>query len=97
MEVSFRTRRLERCYRDSNRAIRQWGPQVGRRFVQRIDALLESRGRSDIQAVRAYDLHPLAGSRSGQHALRLTGQVRLIVSFESETSVTVEEVVDYHD
>lgn len=97
MQVSFRTRRLERCYRDSSRAIREWGPQVGRRFVQRIDALLESGQRSDIQEVRAYDLHPLAGDRRGQHALRLTGQVRLIVSFDSETSVTIEEVVDYHD
>ena len=70
---------------------------MGRRYVQRIDALLEASQRSDVQRVRAYDLHPLTGDRRGQHAIRLTGQVRLIVSFESEDRVTIKEVVDYHD
>ena len=97
MQVAFRSRRLERCYRESSRAIREWGPQVGRRYVQRIDALLEAGQRSHVQSVRAYDLHPLTGDRRGQHAIRLTGQVRLIVSFDSEDRVTIEEVVDYHD
>lgn len=97
MQVSFRTRKLERCFLDADRAIREWGPQVGRRYVQRIDTLLEAERRSNVQAVRAFGLHPLSGRRDGQHALRLTGQVRLILTFESETSIIVEEVTDYHD
>jgi len=96
VQVSFRSRRLERCYVDSARAVREWGPQVGARYIQRIDTLLEAQERSDVQQVRAYDLHPLRGERRGQHALRLTGQVRLILTFDTESHVTVEEVIDYH-
>ena len=69
---------------------------MGRRYVQRVDVLLEAESRADIQVVRAYDLHPLTGDRRGQHAIRLSGQMRLILTFENERSVIVEEVVDYH-
>ena len=42
------------------------------------------------------DFHPLTGGRRGQYALRLTGQVRMIVTIEDGRTVIVEEVVDYH-
>ena len=41
--------------------------------------------------------HPLTGDRRGQYALRLTGQMRMIVAIEDERSLIVEEVVDYRD
>ena len=40
--------------------------------------------------------HPLTGDRAGQYAIRLTGRLRLVLSFPNPTSATVEEVVDYH-
>ena len=45
----------------------------------------------------AVDLHPLTGDRDGQYAMRLTGQMRLILTIDGDRHVTVEEVVDYHD
>ena len=50
----------------------------------------------DLYALRWLDFHPLRGDRAGHHALRLTGQVRLIVTVHDGRTVTVEEVVDYH-
>lgn len=49
----------------------------------------------DLQLQRALDLHPLRGNRAGQHALRLTGRMRLIVTF-SDRGARIEEVADYH-
>lgn len=97
MDVAFRTHRLERRYQHGADAIRAWGDEVGRRYVQRIGALTAASALSDLYAVRAFDLHPLRGDRAGQYAIRLTGQMRLIVTVEEEQRrVTVEEVVDYH-
>lgn len=59
-------------------------------------ALLAAERVSDLYNVRALDLHPLTGDRRGQLAIRLTGQMRVIITVEDERSVIIEEVVDYH-
>lgn len=97
MEVQFRSRRLRQRYERSADAIRAWGPDVGRRYIQRVEALFAAERIHDLYQVRAFDLHPLAGDRDGQFAIRLTGQMRLIVTTDGDRHVTVEEVVDYHD
>ena len=97
MEIRFRSRRLERAYRTADRAAREWGPEVGRRYVQRIEALRAAERLDDLFAIRALDLHPLRGDRRGQYAIRLTGVLRLIVSVDRDRRlITVEEVTDYH-
>jgi len=64
--------------------------------VQRVGALVAAERIEDIYGIRAFDLHPLTGDRAGQHAIRLTGQMRLIVTVESDRRVIIEEVTDYH-
>ena len=97
MEVRFASRSLERRYTQGQEAIRAWGPQVGRRYVQRVGVLLEALDVSELHGYRALGFHPLRGNRRGQHALRLTGQMRLIVTVIDERTVRVEEVTDYHE
>lgn len=96
MDVRFRSRKLQQCFDRSAEAIGTWAPEAGRRYVQRVTVLLAAERVSDLYAVRAFDLHPLTGTRNGQHAIRLTGQLRLILTIEHERAVIVEEVVDYH-
>lgn len=96
LDVRFRTRRLQRRFEQSEDAARAWGPDVGRRYILRVTALLHAERVSDLYNVRAFDLHPLTGDRHGQHAIRLTGQMRVIITVENERSVIIEEVVDYH-
>ena len=97
MEVHFSSRKLERCYSEGRQAIREWGPQVGRRYVQRVGVLIDAVDVTELHGYRALGLHPLRGDRQGQHALRLTGQMRLIVTVLDDRTVRVEEVTDYHE
>ncbi len=94
MRISFRSRRLERRYHRHDEAVRAWGEDVGRRYIQRIDLLQEAVTVADLYAIRSLDFHPLRGDRSGQYALRITGQVRLVVTLDDD-GVLIEEVVDY--
>lgn len=96
MNVEFRSRRMRQRYERSDAAVRAWGSDVGRRYVQRVGALFAAESVQDLFEARAFDLHPLTGNRDGQHAMRLTGQMRLILIFVGDRYVTVEEVVDYH-
>ena len=96
MRVRFRTRRLERCFEDSSRAARTWGPEVGERYVERIRYLIEARSAADLYKIRTLDFHALTGDRAGQHAMRLTGRWRLIVTLTDDDAALVDEVVDYH-
>ena len=91
--LHFATNELRRCYEESERAIRHWGPQVGRRYIQRIEILHAIKEFSEIFQFRSLHAHPLRGSRRGQYAITLTGQWRLIVTKgDTESDVSVQEV-----
>ena len=70
--------------------------RVGERYILRIRQLIAAPDLQTLYALRALDFHPLTGDRAGQHALRLTGRMRLIVTIEDERTIRIEEVVDYH-
>ena len=77
--------------------MREWGPDVGLRYVERVRIIGRARSFDDLYGLRALALHPLRGDRHGQFALRLTGRMRLIVERGDDPgTVTVVEVVDYH-
>ncbi len=96
MRVAFRTRQLERCYASESRAVRTWGPYVGRRYIERVNILMRVRDFGDLADIPPLHLHPLTGDRAGQYAMRLTGQVRLVFAITGPNTITIEEVVDYH-
>jgi plasmid maintenance system killer protein len=96
--VRFATSRLERCYRELRMAQREWGPRVGRTYIQRINTLWAARDGRDLFALQSLDLHPLKGDRMGQLSIRLGERERLIVTFEDDawTIVRVEEVSKHY-
>jgi plasmid maintenance system killer protein len=69
---------------------------VGVQYFLRIAALEAMPNVQELYRSRSFDLHPSAGNRAGQHAVRLTGQVRLIMAIEDGETIKIEEVVDYH-
>lgn len=98
MKVSFRTGKLKRAYEESARAIRHFGPEVGRRYVQRIDIIKASRHLEDLKAQRTLRCHELQGKRAGQWAINLTDRFRLIFTvsgFEFDV-VRIEEVTNHY-
>lgn len=98
MTVTFRTPALKRAYESQKVAVRAWGEKIGRRYIQRINVLHASSSARELFAIRVFDFHPLKGDRKGQHALRLDGAWRLIVTFTDRemTVVSVEEVTDHY-
>jgi proteic killer suppression protein len=99
VEVTFRTSKLEACFRSSGLGQRAWGADVARRYVERINILQSARGLRDLYAVPSLRIHPLTGRRAGQLAMTLTGRWRLIVTVGTDTAtvVRVEEVSKHHD
>jgi hypothetical protein len=53
MEVIFGSGELMRCYQESERAIRRWGPDIGRRYVGRIQVLYAAAKFSDLFTVKS--------------------------------------------
>ena len=97
MQLIFRTRRLERAYRDPGRAARLWGADVGRQYGIRLGRIQAAQDWARLTTFRTFDLHPLHGPRRGEYAIRLTGRWRLIVERgDSEGSIVIVGVEDYH-
>ena len=98
MEVTFRTNQLQRCYEESNRAIQQWGPDVGRQYIVRINRLYAVSNFQEAYKIQSMHLHPLRSSGRGELSIRLTGRWRLIVTKgDTEESVIIEEVSNHYD
>lgn len=98
MEIIFRTRRLQRNYEDANRATIDWGCEVSRRYVQRIDELGRAHDFSQLYEIPTLRLHPLHGSRAGELSIYLIGRWRLIVTRgDTLRSIIIEEVSNHYD
>lgn len=98
MEVDFGTREHQRCYQKQAVAVRTWGPVTGRKYIDRINILYQAKSAQDLYAIPQLDFHPLTGNRQGQYALKLSGQMRLIVTFKdaAQTEVQIKEVSDHY-
>ena len=98
MEVRFRTRRLEQCYLEFRLANREFGAEVARRYIQRIQIVKNTRSVDELRRLPALLFHALSGAWEGQYAINLTGFYRLIVTLEGAELqiVRVEEVSKHY-
>ena len=73
---------------------REWGPDVARKYIQRIDLLQEASDMGEIRKLPGLDCHPLKGLRVGQYGITLHDRWRLIYSLQEERAkvIRVEEV-----
>lgn len=99
MEVKFRTKKLEKCYQQSKAAIQAFGPEVAKRYIQRINIIKHTKNLDELKKLPALRCHPLKGNRAGQWAVKLTGFYRLIFTLEGETLeiARIEEVSKHYD
>lgn len=97
MRIAFRTKRLCQAYEEVDRAIRLWGLDVARKYIQRVEAIYAAQNFDVIKRIRAFEPHELKGQRAGEWALALTRRWRLIVipSEDGET-VTIKEVTKHY-
>lgn len=99
MIVTFRTKRLERCYVEHKAAVRDFGKDVARRYIERINIIKQTASFEELAQLPTLRCHPLKGDRAGYHAVTLTGFMRLIFSLEGDalTIVRIEEVSKHYD
>jgi proteic killer suppression protein len=98
VEVTFRIRKLEKAYAEYKRAEKAYGPEVARKYIQRINIIKRVKSIKELAALPGLRCHPLKGKRKGQCAIRLTGFYRLIFTLRGEQLeiVQIEEVSKHY-
>ncbi len=96
MEIEFSTNRLTNASTRLSDASRLFGIPIGRKYIQRLAVLRATDKFSQLYGLKALALHPLKGNRSGQYAITLTGNYRLIIEKIKEDAVRIISVEDYH-
>jgi proteic killer suppression protein len=98
VEVTFRTRKLEREYREHARAVKAYGVDVARRYIQRINIIKQAHNIEELMALPVLRCHALKASRTGQYAAKLTGFYRLIFTLKGDASeiAQIEEVSKHY-
>jgi len=98
VEIVFGTRKLERCYREYDQGRRAWGPEVARKYVQRVDLLQEAADLIEIRKLPGLNCHPLKGDREGEFGVTLTGRWRLVFSLQGKNDeiIRIKEVSKHY-
>ena len=98
MEVKFRTNKLKKNYEKTESAIKAWGKEVARKYIQRIDLIQSAQSMHELNRLPGLYYHPLKGRRKGQHAVSLTDFWRLIFTLHGEQLeiVQIEEVSKHY-
>jgi toxin HigB-1 len=99
MEVHFRTRKLKKQYQNHQEAVKAFGKQVGKRYIQRIGIIKSTTDINELCTLPGLHCHPLKGERTGQWATKLTGFYRLIFTVEGKKLeiACIEEVSKHYD
>lgn len=99
MEFTFKTKRLRKCYEEHGRAVKEFGEEVARKYIQRINLIGKAAGLDELKYLPGLRCHALTGNRQGQYAMNLTGFYRLIFTLEGEQLqiVRIEEVSKHYD
>ncbi|MCA1789714.1 MAG: type II toxin-antitoxin system RelE/ParE family toxin [Thioalkalivibrio sp.] len=99
LRIRFRTNKLEKQFQSGKAAIRAYGPEVAKRYVQRIVVIQAAEDLEELKGLPALDCHPLKGNRDGQWALSLNGFYRLVFTVldADGTEIRVEEVSKHYD
>ena len=79
-------------------AVRAFGDEVARRYIQRINIIKATRSANDLHKLPGLRFHALTGKRQGQYAINLTGFYRLIVTLQGTKLevVQIEEVSKHY-
>ena len=98
MIVIFRTRQLERCYREYRKAVKAYGENAATRYISRINTIKQVRDIEELMKLPGLRCHPLKGNRTGRYAVNITGFYRLIFSLEGEMLeiARIEEVSKHY-
>ena len=98
MEVTFKTRKLEKEYRENAKAVKSYGKDVARKYILRINIIKSANNLEELMSLPGLGCHPLKGDRHGQYAIKLTGFYRLIFTLKGDALeiAQIEEVSKHY-
>lgn len=111
MDISFRTRKLEKLANNEKEQLKQLGKNAAKKFKRRLDDLWAARNLAEM-ALLPGRLHPLIGDRSGEFSLDLEHPNRLLLvvahnpapvktdgnlDWEAVTAIEIIEITDTHE
>lgn len=98
MRVEFMDDDLCRCAKEPDFRPKGWGPDLIKAYRRKYQAIRAATDERDLRSQRSLRLEQLSGDRAGTSSIRLNGQFRLILRFESDDGrvAVLIEVVDYH-
>jgi proteic killer suppression protein len=94
--IEYSSHRLHEAGISLSEANKLFGVPVGRKYIQRLAILRATEKFTELFGHRALKLQQLKGDRSGEYALTLTGNFRLILAKIKENTVRIIDVEDYH-
>jgi proteic killer suppression protein len=99
LEVRFKTNKLQKQYENSKDAVKAYGLDVAKKYIQRVDILKSAKSFDDLSKIPQLKFHPLTGNRKGEFAISLTGFYRLIITNDGDTFdiAKIEEVSKHYD
>lgn len=110
MEISYKSRKLEKQLTDPKEMAKSFG-QLARKLNQRIKDLSEADNLAIMRTMPAARCHELAGDRKGELSVDVSGNYRLIfepnhnpipekvdggLNWEEVTKIQINEIEDYH-
>ena len=111
MDISFRTRKLEKVFSSEEALKKRYGPPMVGKIMMRLAFLKNAETLSKVPTRPPNRRHQLTGDRDEQYAVDLVQPYRLVfepnhdplprgedggIDLERVTAITVIEVIDYH-
>jgi len=99
LEVRFKTKKLQKQYENSKDAIKAYGLDVAKKYINRVTLLKSAKSFDDLYTIPQLKFHPLRGERKGEFAISLTGFYRLIITNDGDIFdiAKIEEVSKHYD
>jgi len=99
LEIKFKTNKLQKQYENSKDAVKAYGMDVAKKYIQRVNILKSAKSFEELYKIPQLKFHPLTGNRNGEFAISLTGFYRLIITNDGDSFdiAKIEEVSKHYD
>lgn len=99
LEIRFKTNKLQKQYENSKDAVKAYGRDVAKKYIQRVNILKSVKSFDELYKIPQLKFHPLRGKRDGEFAISLTGFYRLIITNDGNSFdiAKIEEVSKHYD